>query len=75
MIIRGAGNRVKWMNAFPPLVACQINLVPEQSSLGGPWIVKNIAKWPLAVMFKPSTKTILQTPMRKGLLMEFFKNP
>ena len=32
----------------------------------------NIAKWPLVLMFKPATKIILQTPMRKEPLMGFF---
>jgi len=35
MIIRGTGNCVKWLNAFPPLVAYQTNLALEQSSFIG----------------------------------------
>jgi len=74
MTIKGAGNCVKLSDASPPLVACQTNIVLEQSSLGGPWIMTNIAKWPLVAMFRPSTKMIPQPLMRKGPWIDFFLN-
>jgi len=71
-----AQKAIVWMTeCFPPSGGMQhhINLVLEQSSLEGPWILKNIAKWPLVVMFKPATKMIPQTPMRKEPLIDFFQ--
>jgi len=41
--------------AFPPPVAYQINLVLEQSSLGGPWNVKTLQSglWQLCSSQQP----------------------
>jgi len=60
---QGIGDSAKQLNSFPPMMEHQKVLVLELQLWEGHWIMKRIAKWLLAVMSKPTIKTIPQIQM------------